>query len=141
MEFYIKTQRFSGVDIEGIKNSDVSFVLDVKVNTPVLSFRFFLILFCWVIAVHEILDVGVDICWDPSTTGGIEFHSFDEIFIVDNSYPDFFAGDGAIDFVGKGLLEWSWSQSFPKIGNESEGNGEYLMRVEDDLGFVLLHAS
>ncbi len=130
-----------GVDIKGVKDSNVTSVLNIEVNTPVIAFRLFLIFFGGIIVIDEELDITIDVCRNPSTAGGIEFHGFDLVFVADNTDLDFFTGNGAIDFIREGLLQRSRSQGFPEVGDQGERNRENLMWVEDELGFVLLHAS
>jgi hypothetical protein len=129
------------VDIEGVKNGNITFVLDIKVDTPVITCRLFLIFFVGIVVIDKELEIAVDESRDPATAGSVEFHGFDLIFVVRDTDFDFFAGNGAIDFICKGLFECSRSEGFPEVGDECKGKGENLMRVEDELGFVLLHAS
>ena len=141
MKIYVKTQRLLGVDIEGVENGNVTLVVNIEVDTPIITCRLFPIFFIGIIVIDEELDVAIDVGWNPSTAGGIEFHGFDLVFVADNTDFYFFTGNGAIDFICKGLFECSRSQRFPDVRDQCERNGENLMWVEDELGFVLLHAS
>jgi hypothetical protein len=129
------------VDIEGVKNGNITFVLDIKVDTPVITCRLFLISFVGIVVIDKELEIAVDKSRDRPTAGSVEFHGFDLIFVVGDTDFDFFAGNGAIDFICKGLFECSRSERFPEVGDECKGKWENLMRVEDELGFALLHAS
>ncbi len=130
-----------GVDIEGVENGNIASVLDIEVNTPIITCGLFFIFFGGIIVIDKELEIAVDKSGNAATAGGIELHGLNEVFVACDTNFDFFAGNGAIDFICKGLFECNGSEGFPEVGDECVRKGENLMRVEDELGFVLLHAS
>lgn len=48
------------VDIEGVKNGNITFVLDIKVDTPVVTCRLFLIFFVGIVVIDKELEIAVD---------------------------------------------------------------------------------
>lgn len=112
---YIKAQRFFRINIKWIQNCYISFILNFKINTPILSCCFFLIFFRGIIAIYEIFNISIYISRYPSTTCSIEFHCFYRIFIACNSDFNFFARYRAVYFICKRLLKGSRSQGFLNI--------------------------
>lgn len=136
---YVESQRPLQVDIERVENGNLSFILDINVDAPILSRDFFTVFLHWTVPVYEILDVSVDKNRHPSTARSIKFHGLDSVFVVGDSDLNLFAGNGAKDFICERLFQWDRSQTFFCISYQCKWNWKYLIRIKNEFRFLLLH--
>jgi hypothetical protein len=87
-----------------IENCKIAFFRDFYPEAPTNSISLTLILFVGRMTIDEIANIFMDHGADPSIRGGVELEAF-LLLGLNGSDFDLFAGDGAVDLIGRRLFD------------------------------------